>query len=394
MRRNNNTYLKLNPTQITETPRKHAAQDARRDVGGNTSMAKVDNIVMWRHSPRTGYWWIFDSILELGSTSWGSPYSYSQWTLYESILARPKLHGIRASGVVGSYHLPSLSVSLTVRRVNYVLGWPSRRWRTVTALQTGGLSQIPGKISCLSQYLHSRSRSKIEEEPVLPSDMVEDVNMREEEEPETVSAVLAIDAGGASRTPLDHSGLATVTVKHGIRHCNTVTEPCRGARQTFACGMDTTRERAVWTLHGAPQSLYRVQEYPVTTWAIIRQPCLRMAVLATAVAVYGTVASSILRIRARESKKMFYPTKPPAPMTHEDTDTDSEKHSQTEHVGLVLKKPVATPKGVPGISNAFGETKVDPPAANSSGLLSSSTDSESKPKYVTRTVTEVGSFAT
>jgi hypothetical protein len=68
------------------------------------------------------------------------------------------------------------------------------------------------------------------------------------------------------RTPLDHSGdaaptasvflkdidvvpkigLATVTVKHGIRHRNTVTKPCHGARQTFACGTDTTQERAVW----------------------------------------------------------------------------------------------------------------------------------------------------
>jgi hypothetical protein len=45
-------------------------------------------------------------------------------------------------------------------------------------------------------------------------------------------------------------------------------------------------------------------------------------------------------------------------------------------------------KGVPGISSFFGKTKVDPPV---SGLLSSSTDSEWKPKYVTRTVTEVGS---
>jgi hypothetical protein len=40
---------------------------------------------------------------------------------------------------------------------------------------------------------------KIEEEPVLPSDVVEGANMREEEEPETASAVLAIDAGSASR---------------------------------------------------------------------------------------------------------------------------------------------------------------------------------------------------
>jgi hypothetical protein len=43
-------------------------------------------------------------------------------------------------------------------------------------------------------------------------------------------------------------GLATVTVKLGIRHRNTVAEPCRGARQTFACGTDTTQERAVWTV--------------------------------------------------------------------------------------------------------------------------------------------------
>ncbi|KAJ7864618.1 hypothetical protein B0H14DRAFT_2574332 [Mycena olivaceomarginata] len=224
---------------------------------------------------------------------------------------------------------------------------------------------------------------KIEEEPVLPSDMVEDVNMREEEEPETVSAVLAIDAGSVSSTEygtvirLRSLAVELVRLLHAAwtQHGS---EPCG------LCG-DTT-------LHGAPQSLYRVQEYPVTTWAIIRQPCLRMAVLATAVAVYSTVASSILRIQARESKKMFYPTKPPAPMTHEDADTDSEKHLQTEHSWIGFEK--ASSHSVPGISNAFGETKVDPPAANSSGLLSSSTDSESKPKYVTRTVTEVGSFAT
>jgi hypothetical protein len=36
---------------------------------------------------------------------------------------------------------------------------------------------------------------------------------------------------------------------------------------------------------------YRAQEYPVTTSAVIRQPYLRTAVFATAVAVYGTVAS-------------------------------------------------------------------------------------------------------
>jgi hypothetical protein len=39
----------------------------------------------------------------------------------------------------------------------------------------------------------------IEEEPVLPSNVAEDANMREEEEPETASAALAIDDGSASK---------------------------------------------------------------------------------------------------------------------------------------------------------------------------------------------------
>ncbi|KAJ7800146.1 hypothetical protein B0H14DRAFT_2616442 [Mycena olivaceomarginata] len=108
---------------------------------------------------------IFYSIRSLDQLAGGSPYSYSQWTLYESILAHPKLHGIRTRGVVGSYHLPSLSVSLTVRHVDCLLGWaldgPQGEGRTVTAHWTGRLSQVPGKVSCsnscLSQYLRSRA---------------------------------------------------------------------------------------------------------------------------------------------------------------------------------------------------------------------------------------------
>ncbi|KAJ7321357.1 hypothetical protein DFH08DRAFT_970209 [Mycena albidolilacea] len=42
-----------------------------------------------------------------------------------------------------------------------------------------------------------------------------------------------------------------------------------------------------------PMSPYCVQEYPITTWAVLRRPCLRTAVLAMAVAIYGTVASPI-----------------------------------------------------------------------------------------------------
>ncbi|KAJ7839326.1 hypothetical protein B0H14DRAFT_2587998 [Mycena olivaceomarginata] len=174
---------------------------------------------------------IFDSIPELGSTSWGSPYSYSQWTLYESILAHPKLHGIQAC---------ELCVGMALK-----------------AMADGNGASEWVAVADPRKDLMLESISSLLVTPRVPKfKAVTDANMREEEEPETASAVLAIDAESASRTPLGHSsdatptasvflkdidvvrkiGLATVTVKHGIQ---------------------------------APRSLYRMQEYPVTTQAVI-----------------------------------------------------------------------------------------------------------------------------
>ncbi|KAJ7813336.1 hypothetical protein B0H14DRAFT_2605054 [Mycena olivaceomarginata] len=134
----------------------HLHRNARRDVGGNIGTAKVDNTTMWRYSLAldTGVGRLcrlrdrdFLQHPELGSTSWGEP-----WMLYESILARPKLHGIRTCGVVGLYHLPSLSVRAD--------GNGASDWAAVAGSRKGLMQQLMLESISSLPYVHSKAANR------------------------------------------------------------------------------------------------------------------------------------------------------------------------------------------------------------------------------------------